>query len=192
MIVIRDGQLLVKLLVKNKQKREILFKTPFNDGNWHHVVISHDEKKLTLLVDTQTPRRIKVPKKIGLASMMYIGGLPESGTSIPEQVVVKLETLKGCIRGLRVNGNVYDMVGSTSRAYHVGQCFPNVESGAYFQDEAYAIYNKYYLDIISSQSIKYLTLNFFKYLVKHKINFVKIKYVTNISFKMCMINYIYN
>nr|XP_034195684.1 laminin subunit alpha-1 isoform X1 [Osmia lignaria] len=140
MVVIRDGQLL--LLVKSKQKKEILFKTPFNDGNWHHVVISHDERKLTLLVDAQTPRTIKVPRKIGLASMMYIGGLPESGTPIPEQVVVKLETLKGCIRGLRVNGNVYDMVGSTSRAYHVGQCFPNVESGAYFQDEAYAIYKR--------------------------------------------------
>ncbi|XP_078049382.1 wing blister isoform X1 [Augochlora pura] len=140
MIVIRDGQLL--LLVKSKQKREIPFRTPFNDGNWHHVVISHEERKLTLLVDSQTPRTIKVPRKIGLASMMYIGGLPESGTPIPEQVVVKLETLKGCIRGLRVNGNVYDMVGSTSRAYHVGQCFPNVESGAYFQDEAYAIYKR--------------------------------------------------
>ncbi|XP_076245323.1 wing blister [Calliopsis andreniformis] len=140
MVVIRDGQLL--LLVKSKQKKEILFKAPFNDGNWHHVVISHDERKLTLLVDFQTPRTIKVPRKIGLASMMYIGGLPESGTPIPEQVVVKLETLKGCIRGLRVNGNVYDMVGSTSRAYQVGQCFPNVESGAYFQDEAYAIYKR--------------------------------------------------
>ncbi|XP_076279706.1 wing blister isoform X1 [Lasioglossum baleicum] len=140
MIVIRDGQLL--LLVKSKQKREIQFRTPFNDGNWHHVVISHDERKLTLLVDSQTPRTIKVPRKIGLATMMYIGGLPESGTPIPEQVVVKLETLKGCIRGLRVNGNVYDMVGSTSRAYHVGQCFPNVESGAYFQDEAFAIYKR--------------------------------------------------
>ncbi|XP_076178093.1 laminin subunit alpha-1-like [Ptiloglossa arizonensis] len=140
MIVIRDGQLL--LLVKSKRKKDILFKTPFNDGNWHHVVISHDERKLTLLVDSQTPRTIKVPTKIGLASMMYIGGLPESGTLIPEQVVVKLETLKGCIRGLRVNGNVYDMVGSTSRAFQVGQCFPNVESGAYFQDEAYAIYKR--------------------------------------------------
>ncbi|XP_043794597.1 laminin subunit alpha-2 isoform X1 [Apis laboriosa] len=140
MVVIRDGQLL--LLVKSKQKKEILFKMPFNDGNWHHVVISHDERKLTLLVDSLTPHTIKVPRKIGLASMMYIGGLPESGTPIPEQVVVKLETLKGCIRGLRINGNVFDMVGSTSRAYQVGQCFPNVESGAYFQDEAYAIYKR--------------------------------------------------
>lgn len=146
MVVMRDGQLL--LLVKSKQKREILFKTPFNDGNWHHVVISHDERKLTLLVDTQTPRTAKVPRKIGLASMMYIGGLPDSGTPIPEQVVVKLETLKGCIRGLRINGNVYDMVGSTSRAYQVGQCFPNVESGAYFQDEAYAIYSKIFKIIL--------------------------------------------
>ncbi|XP_053979211.1 laminin subunit alpha-1-like isoform X1 [Hylaeus volcanicus] len=144
MIVVQDGQLL--LLVKTRKKREsrkeILFKTPFNDGNWHHVVISHDRRKLTLLVDSQTPSTIKVPKNIGLAPMMYIGGLPESGTLIPEQVVVKLETLKGCIRGLRVNGNVYDMVGSTSKAYQVGQCFPNVESGAYFQDEAYAIYKR--------------------------------------------------
>jgi len=140
MVVIRDGQLL--LLIKSKQKKEILFKTPFNDGNWHHVVISHEERKLTLLVDTQTPRTLKIPKKIGLTSMMYIGGLPESGTPIPEQVVVKLETLKGCIRGLKVNGNVYDMVGSTSKAFKVGQCFPSVESGAYFQDEAYAIYRK--------------------------------------------------
>ncbi|XP_066580920.1 laminin subunit alpha-1 [Prorops nasuta] len=140
LVTIRDGQLL--LLVKSKQKKEILYKTPFNDGNWHHVVLSHEERKLTLVVDSQTPRTIKVPRKIGLATMMYIGGLPESGTPIPEQVVVKLETLKGCIRGLRVNGNVYDMVGSTSRAFHVGQCFPSVESGAYFQDEAYAVYNK--------------------------------------------------
>lgn len=74
--------------------------------------------------------------------MMYIGGLPESGTPLPEQVVVRAETLKGCIRGLRINGNIYDMVGSTSRAYNVGQCFPNVESGAYFQDDAYAVYGK--------------------------------------------------
>lgn len=140
MMVIRDGQLL--LLVKNKQRKEMLLKTPFNDGNWHHVVLSHDERKLTLLVDTQAPRILKIPRKIGLASMMYIGGLPESGTPIPEQVVVKLETLKGCIRGLKVNGNVYDMVGSTSRAFNVGQCFPSVESGAYFQDEAYAVYRE--------------------------------------------------
>ncbi|XP_043271259.1 laminin subunit alpha-1 [Venturia canescens] len=140
MVIVRDGQLL--LMVKSRQKKEVLFKTPFNDGNWHHVVITHDERKLTLVIDTQTPRTIKVPRKIGLASMMYIGGLPESGTPLPDQVVVKLETLKGCIRGLRVNGNIYDMVGSTSRAYNVGQCFPSVESGAYFQDEAYAIYKK--------------------------------------------------
>ena len=140
MVVIRDSQLL--LMVKSRQKKELLFKTPFNDGNWHHVAITHDERKLTLVVDTQTPRHIKVPKKIGLASMMYIGGLPEDGTPLPDQVVVKLETLKGCIRGLRVNGNIYDMVGSTSRAYNVGQCFPSVEGGAYFQDEAYAIYSE--------------------------------------------------
>lgn len=140
MVVIRDGQLL--LLLKSKHQKEIVFKTPFNDGSWHHVVISHDERKLTLLVDAQTPRTFKVPRRIGLASMMYIGGLPESGTPIPEHVVAKLETLKGCIRSLRVNGNVYDMVGSTSRAFNVGQCFPSVESGAYFQDEAYAIYRK--------------------------------------------------
>lgn len=96
-----------------------------------------------MVVDTQTPMSIKVPKKIGLTNVMFIGGTPESGTPLPEQVVVKLQTLKGCIRGLKVNGNVYDMVGSTSRPYNVGQCFPNVESGAYFQDEAYALYSKY-------------------------------------------------
>lgn len=140
MVVIQDGQLL--LLLKSKQQREMLFKTPFNDGNWHHVVLSREERKLTLLVDTQTPRALKLPRRAGLASMMYIGGLPENGTPLPDNVVTKLETLKGCIRGLRVNGNVYDMVGSTSRAFNVGQCFPSVESGAYFQDEAYAIYRK--------------------------------------------------
>lgn len=140
MVVLRDGQL--SLLLKSKQRKEIVYKSPFNDGNWHHVTITHEEKKLTLIVDSQTPRTIKVPRKIGLASMMYIGGLPESGTPLPEQVVVKLETLKGCIRGLKVNGNIYDMVGSTSRAFNVGQCFPSVESGAYFQDDAYAIYSE--------------------------------------------------
>ncbi|XP_051174494.1 laminin subunit alpha-1 isoform X1 [Leptopilina boulardi] len=140
MVVLRDGQL--SLQIKARHKKEIIFKSPLNDGNWHHVVIRHEERKLTLIVDSQTPRTIKIPRKIGLASMMYIGGLPESGTPLPEQAVAKLETLKGCIRGLRLNGNIFDMVGSTSRAYNVGQCFPNVESGAYFQDEAYAIYKK--------------------------------------------------
>ncbi|XP_039307072.1 laminin subunit alpha-1 isoform X3 [Solenopsis invicta] len=156
MVLIRDGQLL--LVVRSKQRKEILFKTPFNDGNWHHVVISHEEKKLTLLVDTQTPRVLKVPKKIGLASMMYIGGLPESGTPIPEQVVVRLATLKGCIRGLKINGNVYDMVGSTSRAFNVGQCFPSVESGAYFQGEAYAIYrNNFEVDGVLELQLEFRT-----------------------------------
>lgn len=141
MMVVRNGQL--SLLVKSRQKKEILFKTSFNDGNWHHVVIRHDERKLTMLVDNQAPQSIKIQKKIGLQSMIYIGGIPESGTSIPDQVVVKLETLKGCIRGLRVNGNVLDMVGSTSSAHNVGQCFPSVESGAYFQDDAYAVYSEH-------------------------------------------------
>ncbi|XP_014204068.2 laminin subunit alpha-1 [Copidosoma floridanum] len=139
-VMIRDSQLL--LIIKSKQKKEMLFKTPFNDGNWHHVTIGHDGKKLSMIVDTQTPMSVRVPKKIGLTNVMYIGGIPESGTPLPEQIVSKLETLKGCIRGLKVNGNIYDMVGSTSRPVNVGQCFPNVESGAYFQDEAYAVYKK--------------------------------------------------
>ncbi|XP_077268130.1 wing blister isoform X1 [Temnothorax americanus] len=156
MVLIRDGQLL--LVVKSKLKKEILFKTPFNDGNWHHIVISHEERKLTLLVDSQTPRVLKVPRKISLASMMYIGGLPESGTPIPEQVVVRLETLKGCIRGLKINGNVYDMVGSTSRAFNVGQCFPSVESGAYFQGEAYAVYrNNFEVDGVLELQLEFRT-----------------------------------
>ncbi|CAB0032889.1 unnamed protein product [Trichogramma brassicae] len=146
-VVIRDGQL--SLVIKSKQKKEILFKTPFNDGNWHHVTIGHGGRKLTMIVDAQTPMTIKVPKKIGLTNVMYIGGIPESGTPLPDSVVAKLQTLKGCIRGLKVNGNVYDMVGSTSRPYNVGQCFPNVESGAYFHDEAYAVYKKNFkLDVI--------------------------------------------
>ncbi|XP_014221917.2 laminin subunit alpha-1 [Trichogramma pretiosum] len=146
-VVIRDGQL--SLVIKSKQKKEILFKTPFNDGNWHHVTIGHGGRKLTMIVDAQTPMTIKVPKKIGLTNVMYIGGIPESGTPLPDSVVAKLQTLKGCIRGLKVNGNVYDMVGSTSRPYNVGQCFPNVESGAYFHEEAYAVYKKNFkLDVI--------------------------------------------
>ncbi|XP_015124906.1 laminin subunit alpha-1, partial [Diachasma alloeum] len=140
MVIIKDSML--SLIVKSKQKKEMVFKTPFNDGNWHHVVIGHEERRLTLVVDAQSPRAVKVPKKIGLESMMYIGGLPESGTPFPDQVVAKLETLKGCIRGLKVNGNVYDMVGSTSRPFNVGQCFPSVESGAYFQDDSFAVYKR--------------------------------------------------
>ncbi|KAF7990369.1 hypothetical protein HCN44_000174 [Aphidius gifuensis] len=142
MSIIRDGQLV--LLLKSKKKKEIIFKTLLNDGNWHHIIINYDERKMLMIVDSQEPRTIKVPKKIGLESMMYIGGMPESGTPFPDQVVAKLETLKGCIRGLKVNGNIYDMVGSTSRAVSVGQCFSDVESGAYFQGDAYAVYKKKY------------------------------------------------
>lgn len=145
--MIRDGQLL--LIIKSKKKKEMLFKTVYNDGNWHHVTIGHNGKTLSMIVDTQTPMSVKVPKKIGLTNVMYIGGIPESGTPLPEQIVSKLETLKGCIRGLKINGNIYDMVGSTSRPVNIGQCFPNVESGAYFQDEAYAVYSKHFCCLVS-------------------------------------------
>lgn len=140
MMVVRNGQLSM-VTKNNKQRKEISFKNTLNDGNWHRVVVNHDDRRLTMSVDNQTPQMIKVQKRISLAPMMYIGGLPESGTPIPEQIVAKLETLKGCIRGLRVNDIIRDMVGSDSRAYNVGQCFPSVESGAYFQDDAYAIYS---------------------------------------------------
>ena len=140
-VILRDSNLL--LITKNKQKKEIVFETPFNDGNWHHVTIGHGSRKITVIVDAQSPKTIKVPKKIGLTNVMYIGGLPEGGTPLPDQLVDKLEGLKGCIRELKINGNVFDMVGSTSRPYNVGQCFPNIESGAFFQEEAYAVYSKF-------------------------------------------------
>ncbi|XP_046413773.1 laminin subunit alpha-1-like [Neodiprion fabricii] len=160
MMVVRNGQL--SLIIKtNQQKKEILFRSTFNDGNWHHVVVRHDERTLTLSVDSQAPQTIRIQRRIGLVTMMYMGGLPESGTPIPEQVVVKLETLKGCIKGLKVNGIIHDMVGTTSRPYNIGQCFPSVESGAYFQDDAYAIYkNNFELGALLELELEFRTSEF--------------------------------
>lgn len=50
------------------------------------------------------------------------------------------ESFKGCIRNFNVDGNNVDL--ASGEAHGIGQCFTNIEPGAFFQGDAYAVYDE--------------------------------------------------
>lgn len=46
--------------------------------------------------------------------------------------IIRLGGFRGCIRKVTVNGRAEDLVRDAKAHHGVGQCFPNIEKGAYF------------------------------------------------------------
>lgn len=61
----------------------------YDDGQWHRVVIQNIKKKVTLTIDGQSVNG-KVPKKINVANMVYIGGVPVNRSHLPDSLVICL------------------------------------------------------------------------------------------------------
>jgi len=47
----------------------------------------------------------------------------------------------GCIRSLRVNNVIQNLISNKTSHNNIGQCFAKIERGAYFRGDSYAIYN---------------------------------------------------
>lgn len=123
----------------------MLLAAKLNDGFWHQVTISCQERKVTMSVEIgdtgqRTSTQMKIPKKVSASNNMFVGGIPENGVSLP----IEVEGFKGCIRKMSINNSTKDLA-RPGKHFNIGQCFPNVEKGSYFPGDAYATYSKYSL-----------------------------------------------
>ena len=143
-LLLKDGHLL--LIVRGRRREELQLTAKLNNGEWHHVNINCQDRKVTMSVeigttDQKTSAQMKVPKKISASSAIYVGGLPEQPVNVPNELALKLEGFKGCLRKMNINGTTQDLA-RPGKHLNVGQCFPKVEKGSYFPGDAYAIYSK--------------------------------------------------
>uniref|UniRef100_A0A0A9YKQ2 Laminin subunit alpha-1 n=1 Tax=Lygus hesperus TaxID=30085 RepID=A0A0A9YKQ2_LYGHE len=157
MAALRNGR--VQIVLKGRRKIETTAQAVFNDGMWHKLVLEKEDRKMTLRIDSIDPEKTKTPKKMNVGNVMYIGGLPETGVLLPQNLIHKLEGFKGCIRALRVNDREEPLVVEQTNPYpKVGQCFPQVERGSYFPGDAYAIYkNKFNVGSLLELELEFRT-----------------------------------
>ncbi|XP_065226738.1 laminin subunit alpha lam-3-like [Planococcus citri] len=130
------GKIIV--LIKGKRRLELQIETSYDDGNWHNLKLVRDGKNLHLFVDKSHSQKVAIPKKLHFQNTLFIGGF-SNDIRIFDPVFDKIEALKGCIKEVIINGKKEDLVGDRAKHHHVGQCFPNVERGAYFSGDSYAV-----------------------------------------------------
>ncbi|XP_028895887.2 laminin subunit alpha-1 isoform X3 [Zeugodacus cucurbitae] len=143
-LLLKNGQLL--LIVRGRRREELKLTAKLDDGEWHHVTILCQERKVTMSVeigqtDQKTSAQMKVPKKIAATNVLFVGGLPEKVPKLPSELLQRVESFKGCLRRMSINNSTQDLA-RPGKHQHVGQCFPKVEKGAYFPGDAYAIYKR--------------------------------------------------
>ncbi|KAM6103707.1 LOW QUALITY PROTEIN: laminin subunit alpha-3 [Theristicus caerulescens] len=75
----------------------------YNDGQWHTVVFSTDEKNVRLVVDGLRAQhgRLATNSAISIKPPIYMGGLP----SLKRQNI-PMNSFKGCLRNFKMNGKV--------------------------------------------------------------------------------------
>ncbi|XP_050712288.1 laminin subunit alpha-1-like isoform X2 [Eriocheir sinensis] len=109
-----------------------------NTGQWRKVRIERVKKRLSLYIDSQLVKRVKVPRKVNVGRELFLGGLPSRVVGAEE-----VEPLRGCLRNLNINEEEYEIPSTRRRdqIVGVGQCFASVQPGSYFPGDAYAIYS---------------------------------------------------
>lgn len=142
LIYLKDGR--VTLLLKGRRKKEISLPQTVNDGQWKQLSVRGTQRRISIVMAGKASAT-KMPKKLFLSNVIYVGGLPEKASllNIPESIW-KLSGLKGCVRRLSVNGKSEDLVRDAALHHNVGQCFPAVEKGAHFAGDAYAIWLQHF------------------------------------------------
>ena len=51
------------------------------------MILEKEDRKMNLRVDSIDPEKTKTPKKMNVGSVIYIGGLPESGVMLHQPLV---------------------------------------------------------------------------------------------------------
>lgn len=144
-LFLRNGEL--SLVVRGRKKIETAIERKLNDGQWHRVVLSGNNKVLNIQVligmdaKSSIGDSVKTPRRISATNMLLVGGVSESTVSLPAELASRLEhRFRGCIRRFRVNNATQDLA-RPGRHVSIGQCFPQVEKGSHFPGDAFAVYS---------------------------------------------------
>lgn len=142
LLEIKDGK--INFEVNGKRKRKLTLDYLINDGAWHNILIQQITNKkrrkisITLDKDPLKRKQVKIPQN-KIEREMYIGGLPDFMENVHQN------PFRGCIRSFKINNVLQGLVGDKNiNHYNIGQCFPNIEKGAYFGGDSYALYSTYF------------------------------------------------
>ncbi|XP_071547005.1 laminin subunit alpha-1-like isoform X2 [Panulirus ornatus] len=141
---LRNGRVIVSLKKHSKKTSkgtEAVSNPGLNNGQWRKVMIEKVRKRLRLFVDNQLVKKVKAPRKLNVGRELFLGSLP-SNVARPNNIQ-ETETLRGCLRNLKINAEEFEIPNNRrrDRIVGVGQCFASVQPGSYFPGDAYAIYS---------------------------------------------------
>uniref|UniRef100_A0A6P7G0Y5 Laminin subunit alpha-1-like isoform X1 n=2 Tax=Diabrotica virgifera virgifera TaxID=50390 RepID=A0A6P7G0Y5_DIAVI len=144
LLELKDGQLQLNIEGRKKQLKTLpISSTRINDGHWHHVRLSRKMKKLTIFLDKDTkPSRINI--RLKPKDEIYFGGISQNSeyTEIPD-LMNRLLPFRGCMRSLEINNEQQFLRNNKNvQSSNITLCFSNVEEGAYFGGDSYAIYKE--------------------------------------------------
>ncbi|XP_050402375.1 laminin subunit alpha-1 isoform X5 [Patella vulgata] len=110
----------------------------YDDGQWHSVYITKDKRDLAFIVDGVETRQGRIRAKLDIDAPIYIGGLPDDFEHSNTEVV--RNSLRGCMKNLIINKDQIDLA-DTKIISGVGQCYRDVEKGAYFTGTSWGAYS---------------------------------------------------
>ncbi|KAJ8967334.1 hypothetical protein NQ317_007979 [Molorchus minor] len=115
-----------------------------NDGKWHNIQINKKKRKLTIILDGDQKKPYRIPKNV-VRDEVYLGGVPSDSDYLNvKDLKDKLLPFRGCMKSLIINNEHEFLLKNNKYITHsnIRQCFPNIEQGAYFGGDAYAVYKE--------------------------------------------------
>ncbi|XP_044266539.1 laminin subunit alpha-1 isoform X2 [Tribolium madens] len=147
----------IRLWVQGHKPKKTNMTNRLNDGSWHHVLVEQilGKKRWRIVVKVDKKWKVKDrTQRNNFNGDFYFGGVSDN-YDVHKKLRNELLPFRGCIRSLKINKNLQVVKNNNNVFYNnIGQCFQNVEEGAYFGGDAYAIY-KYDFKVN-----KYLELGF--------------------------------
>uniref|UniRef100_A0A146MHL0 Laminin subunit alpha n=2 Tax=Lygus hesperus TaxID=30085 RepID=A0A146MHL0_LYGHE len=113
--------------------------TSVNDGKWHTIEFKRQGESGLLLIDGVEESEGKSSgqtKSLNVSAPFYVGGI---SPAVPKEKQTPLRgannTLDGCVRNVRLNGNPFNRDKKQRLDFGVIPCSDNYESGVYFAPE---------------------------------------------------------
>ncbi|KAH3697066.1 hypothetical protein DPMN_084551 [Dreissena polymorpha] len=134
---------LVLVLTRNDDIKVVTVNTSTSlaDGQWHNVKVDKNLQRISVVVDgnEENMGSRKIAKVLKVEPPLFIGGVPSSFKPLLNENVVA-HSVRGCIRGLKIDGDSRPSSEATL-ASGVEKCYAKVEKGAYFNGEAWGLYD---------------------------------------------------
>ncbi|KRT82253.1 hypothetical protein AMK59_4776, partial [Oryctes borbonicus] len=129
-LYMENGHLIYKVRSsKDKVGQALQSANKYNDGEWHNVVLLHNQS-MQLIVDDSLQDESK-PKAIGrleVDELFMLGGVREDQEYGLEADVSKVHSFNGCIKNFNMNNKPMEK----PRKFDVQPCPENLEEGNYF------------------------------------------------------------